>query len=151
MGGIGEANSKGRGGDRAAGEVMPGGVVSLKTDIESFRQQLKKSHDPLSEEPAAGEQLPLLKMLEELSNQSPVEAEELLGEIIEESLTSRPEASSEGLRQQELADRLITNPFTVWRHRQKGKSHFLTWSKRKDPDGIGWHYDPDAERYFPVP
>ena len=54
-----------------------------------------------------------------------------------------------GITQAELAQRLRVRESTV--SRNKKKSIFTQWSKRKDPDFLGWRYSAQTKLFFLKP
>lgn len=54
-----------------------------------------------------------------------------------------------GITQAELAQRLRVRESTI--SRNKNKSTFTQWSKRKDPEFFGWRYDAQTKLFFLKP
>lgn len=50
--------------------------------------------------------------------------------------------------QVELAERLGVHRATLTKNRDK--VNFANWSKKKDPDGFAWRYDPGSERFYQI-
>ena len=62
-----------------------------------------------------------------------------------------PPTSEDGsLNQSQLAQRLGCNQSSVSRARKKGEPAFIKWSQQKDPQGIGWKFNPKTSRFTKV-
>ncbi|MGV0027308.1 hypothetical protein [Phormidesmis priestleyi] len=53
-----------------------------------------------------------------------------------------------GMVTNDLVARLKTNPTTLKKYLRELKQ--IQWAIQRDPDGLGWIYDPLLERYYPV-
>jgi Cu2+-exporting ATPase len=71
--------------------------------------------------------------------------EELVIPMVDTATETKQVLHEHQLTQQELAKRLGLNSKTL--SRQRSKPDFTNWSKAKDPEGIGWAYNP-ASRIF---
>lgn len=63
-----------------------------------------------------------------------------------DELTKQPFENS--LSGNQLAKRLSTNPGTLIKNR--AKTNFEQWTAAKDPEGMGWRYAEDVQRYEPI-
>lgn len=52
------------------------------------------------------------------------------------------------LNQSQLAERLGVHATTI--SKNKTKSDFISWSRKKDPAGVAWTYSPDTKEFFPL-
>lgn len=52
------------------------------------------------------------------------------------------------LNQSQLAERLGVHSTTI--SKNKTKSDFISWSRKKDPAGIAWAYSPETKEFFPL-
>ena len=63
-----------------------------------------------------------------------------------------PEATDESrlstLKQSELAERFGVHSSTI--SKNKIKSDFISWSRKKDPAGVAWTYSPESKEFFPL-
>ena len=63
-----------------------------------------------------------------------------------------PEARDESwlspLKQSELAERFGVHSSTI--SKNKIKSDFISWSRKKDPAGVAWTYSPETKEFFPL-
>lgn len=59
-----------------------------------------------------------------------------------------PSELKRGLSRNALVRRLKTTPATLRKHIKL--SNNLEWAIEKDPDGLGWQYEPLTERYLPI-
>lgn len=64
------------------------------------------------------------------------------------SKTTLAEAWTEGLTTNDLVARLQTNPSTLKKYLRDLNQ--VRWAVQRDPNGLGWVYDPLLERYYPV-
>ena len=64
------------------------------------------------------------------------------GESQEQVLVALP------MGQRELAKRLGLRSHSQLSYRRL-KLDFLEWSRERDPDGIGWRFDPESKLFYP--
>jgi len=52
------------------------------------------------------------------------------------------------LNQSQLAERLGVHNTTI--SKNKTKSDFISWTRKKDPAGVAWTYSPETKEFFPL-
>jgi hypothetical protein len=52
------------------------------------------------------------------------------------------------LNQSQLAERLGVHSTTI--SKNKTKSDFISWTRKKDPAGVAWTYSPETKEFFPL-
>lgn len=70
-------------------------------------------------------------------------------QIEESPVDQQPPTNREReLSQSQLARRLNLNSSTIMRAKNKGAEYFRDWSRSKDPQGVGWRFNPKNQRYM---
>lgn len=116
-------------------------VEQLESRIDSLNSHVVVSKTPLTVTDVSPGQMDLLAVVDQ--------------DLTEESLQGEPKSELANilvpLTGAQLAERLGVDKGAPSKEKKRmAHDRFVEWTKRKDPDGVGWQYEPTSKRYVPL-